>query len=166
MQLFRGLIPTGFCWAATAILILLLSIAGTASAAPDAAGTLVGSWSGSGRINYADGTSEGISCSAYYTGGGRELTIAIQCRSERNPIHIRSRLQISGNRASGAWEERTFNASGTATGTIGANSISLNVSGGGFTGTMSVAVRQSSHNVTISTQGIAMSRATMALNRR
>lgn len=31
--------------------------------------TLVGSWGGSGRITYTDGASEGIRCTAYYSGG-------------------------------------------------------------------------------------------------
>jgi hypothetical protein len=135
-------------------------------AAPSAVEQLVGSWGGSGRIHYTDGTSEGISCNAYYTGGGNELSMAIQCRSEKNPIHIRSKLRVSGSNLSGSWEERTFNASGTASGVVGGSSITLNVSGGGFTGTMDVSVRSSSHKITISTQGIAMSRATMDFRKR
>ena len=129
-------------------------------------GTLVGSWGGSGRITYTDGSSEGIRCTAYYSGGGSELRMAIQCRSDKNPIHIRSSLRISGNRASGQWEERTFNASGTASGTVSGGSMSLAISGGGFSGSMSVSFGQASHSVSISTQGIAMSRATMSFSRR
>lgn len=145
-----------------------------ASAAPQVAygatsqviSTLSGGWGGSGRISYTDGSSENISCSAYYTGSGNELRMAIQCRSDKNPIHIRSRLRIDGSRASGDWEERTFNASGSASGSVGSSSMSLNVSGGGFTGTMSVSFSKSSHTVTITTQGVAMSRATMRFSRR
>ena len=111
-------------------------------------------------------TSEGISCNAYYTGGERELSMAIQCRSEKNPIHIRSKLRIDGRRISGAWEERTFNATGTASGSIGASTINLSVSGGGFSGSMAVSVSRSSHQVSITTQGIAMSRATIGFRRR
>ena len=128
--------------------------------------TLAGSWGGSGRITYNDGSSEGIRCTAYYSGGGSELRMAIQCRSDRNPIHIRSTLRISGSRASGDWEERTFNASGSASGSVGSGSMSLAISGGGFSGSMSVSFGQSSHSVSITTQGIAMSRATMSFSRR
>jgi len=137
-----------------------------AAAAPDAIGMLVGAWGGSGRINYTDGTSEGISCTAYYTGGARELTMAIQCRSDKNPIHIRSRLNVTAGRVSGSWEERTFNASGSASGSIGSSSLRLNVSGGGFTGTMAVAIRKSTHSVTVETQGVSMKRATMNFRKR
>lgn len=138
----------------------------TPASAQTAVSTLVGSWGGSGRIAYTDGSSEGIRCTAYYSGGGSDLRMAIQCRSDKNPIHIRSTLRISGSRASGDWEERTFNASGTASGSVGSSSMSLNISGGGFSGSMSVSIGKASHSVSISTQGIAMSRATMSFSRR
>lgn len=137
-----------------------------AAANSDAAELLLGSWGGSGRIHYTDGSSEGISCTAYYTGGSRELSMAIRCRSSRNPIHIRSKLRISGSRARGQWEERTFNASGSASGTIGAHSMNLKVTGGGFSGDMMVTIGKSSNNVSITTKGIAMSKATMSFTRR
>jgi len=129
-------------------------------------GTLLGSWGGSGRISYTDGSSEGIRCTANYTGGGNELRMAIRCQSDKNPIDIRSRLKIEGNRASGEWEERTFNASGTASGSVSGNRISLGISGGGLTGSMAISFSKSSHNVSISTQGIPMSSATMNFSRR
>ena len=139
----------------------------TASAVEsNAVATLIGSWGGSGRISYTDGSSESIRCTAYYTGGGNELRMAIQCKSDKNPIHIRSKLRIDGSRASGEWEERTFNASGTASGRIGGSSLSLGISGGGFTGSMAVSFSQSSHSVNVTAQGVAMSRVTINFNRR
>lgn len=128
--------------------------------------TLAGSWGGSGRISYTDGSSESIRCNAYYTGGGNTLNMAIQCKSNSNAIHVRSKLRIDGARASGEWEERTFNANGTASGRVDGSSMSLSLGGGGFTGTMSVSFGKSSHSVSISTQGIAMSKATMSFSRR
>lgn len=139
---------------------------GRAIAETDTLGQLIGSWGGSGRITYTDGSSEGISCNAYYSGGGRELNMAIQCKSEKNPIHIRSKLRVSDGRATGEWEERTFNATGSAKGTIGSSNLRLSISGGGFTGTMNVSVRQSSHTVSITTQGVPMRQATMTLRKR
>jgi hypothetical protein len=136
------------------------------AAQSDTISALIGSWGGSGRITYTDGSSEVITCSAYYSGASGELRMAIQCRSEKNPIHIRSRLRIDGSRASGDWEERTFNASGNASGSVSGHSLSLNVSGGGFTGTMVVSFSASSHSVNIATDGIAMKRATIQFSRR
>lgn len=147
--------------AATAMMPMLAA----PTQAQSAVATLAGSWGGSGRITYTDGSSEGIHCTAYYSGGGSELRMAIQCKSDKNPIHIRSRLKIDGARASGEWEERTFNASGSATGSVGASNMNLTIGGGGFNGTMNVTFAKSSHSITVSTQGIAMSRATMSFTR-
>ncbi len=164
---FQSCVSNGFL---TSIAVLAIAVSGpapSARAAEDAAiSTLKGTWGGSGRISYKDGSSEAIRCSAYYTGGGNTLNMVIQCKSEKNPIHIRSKLQIDGGHATGEWEERTFNASGSASGNVSANSMTLNISGGGFSGSMAVSFGKSSHNVNISTQGIEMSRATISFSRK
>lgn len=149
-----------------AFLAAAVPLQGAPAAEVSAVQTLAGSWGGSGRIYYTDGSSESIRCTAYYTGGSGALKMAIQCKSERNSIHVRSQLRISGSRASGEWEERTFNVSGSASGQVGGSSMSLNLGGGGFSGTMSVSFGSQAHTVTITTQGIAMNRATMSFNRR
>lgn len=150
----------------TTIAMILLGLSISVQAAENVVTTLAGSWSGSGRIQYTDGSSESLRCTAYYTGGGNELRMAIQCQSQSNSIHMRSRLRIDGARASGDWEERTFNANGSASGRVGGDSMSLSLSGGGFTGSMSVSFSKSQHSVSISTQGIGMSKATIGFNRR
>ncbi len=133
----------------------------TRAAETAATSMLPGTWSGSGRVYYTDNSTESLRCSGYYTGGGSELHMAIQCKSESRDIHIRSKLKISGDKVSGEWEERTFNATGSATGSAGANTLSLSLAGGGFSGNMSVSFSKTSHTVTITTQGIGMSRATI-----
>ena len=164
----RSISPRGIAFlSAVSVAVLALTPIGIANAVDaNAVGTLVGTWGGSGRITYADGTSENIRCTAYNSGGGNELRMAIQCKSDKNQIHIRSRLRIDGGRASGDWEERTFNASGTASGSAGVGSLSLGISGGGFSGSRSVSFSKSSLNVSISTSGIAMRRAAMSFSRR
>lgn len=163
----RILTSRSFGQLAVALMALLMAPFGNVHAVESSAvGTLIGSWGGSGRISYTDGSSENIHCNAYYTGGGNTLNMAIQCKSDSKAIHVRSKLRIDGSRASGDWEERTFNANGTASGRVDGGSMSLSLGGGGFTGSMSVSFGKSSHNVSISTQGIAMSKATMSFSRR
>lgn len=152
--------------AAMAIAAGLTMTAPAQAADSSAVATLVGNWGGSGRIHYTDGSTETIRCTAYYTGGGNELHMAIQCQGQGNPIHMRSRLKIDGARASGSWEERTFNASGDATGKAGGDSVSLNLTGGGFSGSMAVSFSKSQHSVNITTQGIGMTKASISFNRR
>lgn len=151
---------------AAAIVLTVILAPGGAGAAESAVTTLAGSWGGSGRISYTDGNSEGIRCNSYYTAGGNQLTLAIQCKSDTNAIHVRSKLRIDGSRVSGDWEERTFNANGSGSGTIEGNRMTLSLSGGGFTGTMTVNFSKSAHQVNISTQGIPMKGANMSFTRR
>jgi hypothetical protein len=133
-------------------------------ASPSPFDTLLGSWGGTGEIRLDKGRQERIKCNAYYTGGGAELGLAIRCQSQTYKIEIRSKLSYSGGRLSGNWEERTFNASGSATGTATPNKISLAIRGG-VTGSMLVSFTKSTQSVTISTQGIALQGVRITLGR-
>ena len=117
---------------------------------------LMGSWSGSGQIRYDDGQSEGIRCTAYYTGGSDRLRLAIRCRSDSTEVEIRGLLTRQGEKLAGTWEERTFNVSGEASGGVAGDKMSLSIAGGAFSGSMTVAYAGLRQVVTISTQGIRM----------
>jgi hypothetical protein len=126
--------------------------------------TLLGSWQGAGQIKLSDGRSERLKCNAYYTGGGSQLGMAIRCQSESSNVEIRSKLSQTGNRISGTWEERTFNAAGTASGSASGDRISLQISGG-VSGSMQVSYSASRQSVSISTQNIALKSVTISLSR-
>jgi hypothetical protein len=117
---------------------------------------LRGSWGGSGTIRYADGKSEDIRCTAYYTGGGDKLRLAIRCRGDKAEVEIRGELTAQGEKLAGTWEERTFNAAGEASGRFAADKMTLSVTGGGFSGAMTVMTAGARQVVTISTEGIKM----------
>ena len=149
----------------TAIAALFILVPQSRSYAdPSPFDTLLGSWGGTGEIRLDKGRQERIKCNAYYTGGGAELGLAIRCQSENYKIEIRSKLSYSGGRLSGNWEERTFNASGSAAGTATPNKISLSIHGG-VTGTMLVSFTKSTQSVNISTQGIALQGVRISLGR-
>jgi hypothetical protein len=149
--------------ATLALAVLLLPIA-PSRADPSPFDTLLGSWGGTGQIRLDKGRRERIKCNAYYTGGGSQLGLAIRCTSDNYKIEIRSKLSYSGGRLSGNWEERTFNAEGSATGTATPSRIKLSISGG-VTGTMVVSYTKSRQTVSISTQGIALQGVSMTLGR-
>lgn len=129
--------------------------------------TLHGSWSGSGQLHFQGGQSERLRCTAYYTnsGGGDVLGLAIRCASASNKLEIRGRLNYSGGRVTGTWEERTFNASGTATGQASDSRVSLRLAGA-IPGSMNVSVSRSRQSVAISTQGTALKAVRIGLRRR
>jgi len=125
--------------------------------------TLLGSWRGSGRIMLDSGP-ERLSCNAYYTGGGSQLGMAIRCKSDSSSVEIRSKLSLSGNRLTGNWEERTYNASGSASGIATPGRISIRVSGS-ITGSMVVNFSRTSQSVSISTSGSPLQSVSISLTR-
>jgi hypothetical protein len=127
--------------------------------------TLLGSWAGSGQIRYDDGGSEGIRCNAYYTGSNERFRMAIRCRSDSTNVEIRGLLTRQGEALSGTWEERTFNAAGKAEGRLAANRMNLSITGGGFTGSMSVGYAGSRQTVSITAQGIKMRSVDVTLSK-
>jgi hypothetical protein len=126
---------------------------------------LVGAWSGSGQIRYEDGQSEGVRCSAYYSESNQRLRLAIRCKSASNEIEIRGQLAQRADKITGTWEERTFNVSGDATGHMTPGRMSLSITGGAFSGAMSVAYAGSKQAVSISIQGISMKSVSITLVR-
>jgi hypothetical protein len=150
-------------------LFMLTTIAGlTAARAVDKGpfGQLLGSWGGGGMASYQDGSKERLSCTAYYTGGGTQLRLAIQCKSPSHNIHMRGSVSASGGRLSGQWEERTFNVGGSLSGRVAGNKISMSV-GGNMQGSMNVSYTGNRQSVAIATGGSAPLRSVnMSLSRR
>jgi hypothetical protein len=125
--------------------------------------TLLGTWRGSGTVRLNTGT-ERLSCNAYYTGGGQRLGMAIRCTSPSGKVEIRSKLSLSGNQLSGNWEERTYNASGAASGTANPGKLNIRVSGS-IQGSMVVNYSRSSQSVSISTSGSPLQGVSIRLTR-
>jgi hypothetical protein len=128
--------------------------------------SLSGSWSGGGQMRFENGSSERISCRAYYTprDGGSALSLAIRCASKDNKIELRANLQSNGGRVSGDWEERTFNAGGSATGRASGGSLTLAIAGS-VAGSMQVSTSGNRQNVSISTSGVALRGVSMSLSK-
>lgn len=121
-----------------------------ATAAPPPFEVVKGSWVGSGALSFKDGRSENLTCNAYYTSSakGSALTTALRCSGPSGKLELRSHLSYAGGNVSGSWEERTYNASGEASGTLKAGSLRLNFSGG-VKGSMTVAFSSTSQTVSI-----------------
>lgn len=150
--------------AALALSLFAFPTAKPALSDPGPFNTLLGSWGGTGEYSLADGTRERIKCNAYYTGGGSQLGMAIRCSGGNNKIEIRSKLNNSGGRITGHWEERTFNAEGDASGTATGDRITLQISGA-VTGNMSVSYTAKSQSVSIATSNIALRSVNITLSR-
>ena len=149
---------------ATAALAGVLMSTPSKEASAGAVDQLLGSWHGSGTARYTDGSTERVSCNAYYTGGGSSLGLAIRCKTPTNKLEIRSKLSVSSNRVSGSWEERTFNASGNASGSANPGRLSIRIAGT-VNGSMTVSYTKSRQSVSISTAGTSLRGVSIALSR-
>ena len=126
---------------------------------------LLGSWAGSGKLALESGQWESVKCNAYYTGGGSKLRVAVRCASSSYRVEIRSKLTRAGDRVSGTWEERTYNAAGGVSGRALGNRLSLSIIDGGFSGSMSVSYRDSEQSISLSTKGINLKSVNVDLSR-
>ena len=115
--------------------------------------SLIGSWSGSGVVNFRDNKKEKIRCHAYYTGGTGKLNIAVRCASAGYKIELRTKLKHSGNKLSGTWQERSFNNSGRANGSISDSNIQLKVRSSSVSAAINVSYNKGRQSVRISSQG-------------
>lgn len=127
--------------------------------------TLLGSWGGSGIIALQDGKKERINCTAYYTGGGAQLGLAIYCKSSTQDVKMRGKLSYNAGQLSGSWEEVNFNATGQISGKASSNRLSMRI-GGNVSGTMIVSYSKTKQSVTISTEGIGLKSVKVNLSRR
>lgn len=154
--------------AVAALLISAAAVNAQVHAARDqsAFSQLAGSWSGSGQVRFEQGNSEQITCKAYYNSKseGSDLGLAIRCASRSYKIEMRANLSRQGERITGHWEERTFNAEGAVSGRAAGSNLSLAITGA-VSGTMSVTIGDSGHRVEIKTTGTGLAGVSISLSR-
>lgn len=128
--------------------------------------TLAGVWAGGGQVKLDDGRTERVSCRAYYTprDSGSGLGLALRCASPSYKIELRSSLKIEGGTVSGSWEERSFNASGSISGTSSGNTLNLSFSGT-LSGSMVVNTSGASQRVSITSASGGLSRVSLSLSK-
>ena len=129
-------------------------------------GTLAGTWSGRGKATFDNGETEALKCNAYYRSlaGGNQLGLAIRCASASAKIELRANLAYAGGSVSGTWEERTYNATGTVSGSASANAIRL-VFTGPIGGSMTMSHSRTSQQVSITSSGSSLRNVSMSLSK-
>ena len=128
-------------------------------------GVLAGSWRGGGTLSFESGESESISCNGYYKGGSN-FSVVIRCKGTSSNFELRSKLDSSGDKVSGSWEERTYNATGDAQGTASAGKLNVQFSGS-LKGSLEMSFTSSSQSVSVSvdTKGAGIKGVRVSLNR-
>ena len=150
-----------------AVAALALPDLATAAGPSSTFAAMSGSWSGSGQMRLEGGRTEKLRCRANYTdrNGGTGLGIALRCASASSKVDLRASLKATGSRIGGNWEEREFNAGGSASGSANGNHIQLEIEGGGLTGSMSVTTNGGRQSVLITMRNVALKGLQIALAR-
>jgi hypothetical protein len=151
---------------AKAVAVAALFIGAAQANAANPFSGLSGNWSGSGQFRLEDGRSESIRCNANYVPRGTGLGLALRCASASNKVELRANLVSSGNKVSGSWEERSYNASGQVTGLAVGDTLRLSINGGGLSGSMLVRTTGGSQSISVRTDTSALKGVNISLRRR
>jgi len=142
-----------------------VSLSANSAAANASLDVLAGSWRGDGTMSFESGKTESISCNGYYKGAGN-FSVVIRCKGTTSDFELRSKLESNGEKVSGSWEERTYNAAGDASGTASAGKLNVQFSGS-LTGSLEMSFSSSSQSVSISvgTKGAGIKGLRVSLDR-
>ena len=145
--------------------VAAVGLAAHVAAADPGLDILAGSWRGSGTLSFESGESESISCNGYYKGGS-SFSVVIRCKGASTNFELRSKLDSNGDKVSGRWEERTFNAAGDAQGTASAGKLNVDFSGS-LKGKLEMSFSSSAQSVSVSvdTKGAGIKGVRVSLNR-
>jgi hypothetical protein len=141
------------------------SLSTNSPAAEASLDVLAGTWRGDGTMSFESGETESISCNGYYKGAGN-LSVVIRCKGTSSNFELRSKLASNGDKVSGSWEERTYNATGDVSGTASAGKLNVQFSGS-LTGSLEMSFSSSSQSVSISvgTKGAGIKGVRVSLDR-
>ena len=114
-----------------------------------------GTWSGGGRIDLQNGTSERIRCRASYAvgGGGNTLQQQLRCASDSYRFEVNSNVESRAGSLSGSWSEMTRNVSGQISGRAAAGRIQARVDAGVFAADLTVSTNGNQQSVAIVPKG-------------
>ncbi len=130
------------------VISAFVSLSTNSASAKASLDALAGSWRGGGTMSFESGKTENISCNGYYKGGGI-LSVVIRCKGASSNFELRSKLTSSGDKVAGSWEERTYNATGDASGSAYPGKLHVQFSGS-LKGSLAMSYSSSSQSVSVS----------------
>jgi hypothetical protein len=138
-----------------------------ASAAAGPFTGMSGSWSGSGTVSLANGSSERIRCRANYRvgGDGNSLQQELRCASDSYRFELRGDVTHYAGQISGTWSEATRSTGGQVSGRASEGQVQAIVSGPAFAASVAVTTRGDRQSVHIRSDGAELSSVSITLSR-
>jgi hypothetical protein len=137
------------------------------SALADPLAELPGRWTGAGSIRLANGSSENLKCVATYfvTGGGAQIAQNLRCASQSYRIDVKVSLAVRGTQVTGSWDERQYAQTGAVSGKMTSNGFNLQIKGAQFTAALQLTSSACKQSISISPQGVDISRISIGLGK-
>ena len=150
------------------IAALLIALPSPASAAePGPFDSLLGRWTGEGRLGFSEGKTETITCRATYFGGedGQSLTQNLRCASAGAKVEVKSELKNNAGALEGTWSELIYNKAGQLTGEVTKGGYKINVKGEDLNANMEIIVRGDKQIIEIHFSNATLLGLTMVMNK-
>jgi hypothetical protein len=112
---------------------------------------LAGVWSGAGKVELDDGSSERIRCRATYAvgAGGNGLNQSLTCASDSYRFELKADVVAQGSEISGTWSEGSRGVSGNLQGRGSNGNIQVVASSAGFNANISLTTHGTKQSVVI-----------------
>lgn len=158
----------GSILAATAVLLLG---SGISAAAESPFAGLSGSWSGSGTVTYASGTTEHLSCRVKYDRNNAQASEdsvqqTLRCASDSYKFQINAYYRNQAGTVTGHWDELVLDIHGSITGSVTAGKITGNLHGPTFLASVLVDTRGNEQTVIISAEDKDIRQVSVAVRRK
>jgi hypothetical protein len=126
-----------------------------------------GYWSGNGSVTLSNGKIERVKCAVTYkiSDGGSQIRQSMRCASADYSINALAELRLDGSHVSGSWEEKTYSATGQVKGRFTGSALELSIQGANFTASMNVSLSDCKQSISISPQGLEVSRVSIGLGK-
>jgi hypothetical protein len=133
--------------------VLLIGASGAYADCSEQAISLIkkldGSWRGSGTVKPIGGGQERLSCRVRYRIAGPKVEQNISCAGTDYRFEAEAKIACDGDSVSGSWSESVANNSGSASGKISGDKLSIEVTGPNFKGFFNVRVAGTRHDLSI-----------------
>jgi hypothetical protein len=126
---------------------------------------LGGSWSGSGSISTAKGSTDHIRCRAGYIPADNTLRLELSCAGDSYNFKLQSDLTYDSGTISGVWTEFTRRISGKVSGTAADNQIQAVAESQTFNLLLAMTTQGDRQSIRLQSPGSELSEVLITMNR-
>ena len=112
-----------------------------------------GYWTGAGKVQLANGSTETVKCVVVYKIAGQQVRQNVRCAGQGFSFNGTAELVVDGSGVTGNWTETNRNISGSVLGTAGGGKIDVAVEAIGFSASLSLHTAGNKQTIQISSKG-------------